>query len=385
MRIDPELIQRAKAVAAGAAEHASSVDTEGRFPQEAMDAVREQRLLGLLIPTELGGEGRTIREVGAVCEVIAGGCGSTGMIFAMHHNQIAGLVRHGDTDAFRERCRRIAEGQLLVASATTEISTGGDTRSSTCAVEPAEDGSFTLVKNAPVISYGDYADLLLLTARANPEAAANDQVLVFAEKDTLTLEPTNDWDTMGFRGTCSPGFIATVHASQDAILPVPFATISAHTMLPASHILWSSVWLGLALTAAEKCRTFVQHAARRTPGVTPPSASRLAELNIAVDSFAARVHQAAEEFDSIEPGSDELERMGFALAMNGLKIASSTAVVDVVNRAMLILGIAGYRNNTPYSMSRLLRDAHGAEVMVNNDRILLNSASMELVRRSRTP
>ncbi|XVX22159.1 acyl-CoA dehydrogenase family protein [Actinomycetota bacterium] len=385
MRVDAELIERAKRVAAVADEHAADVDLKGRFPQEALDAIKAERLLGLLVPTELGGEGRGMREVGAVCEVIAGACGSTGMIFAMHHNQIAGLVRHGDTDAFRERCRRIAAEQLLVASATTEISTGGDTRTSTCAVEAAEDGTFTLVKNAPVISYGEYADVLLLTARANPEAAPNDQVLVYAEKDALTLEPTNDWDTMGFRGTCSPGFIATVHASQDAIVPVPFATISAHTMLPASHILWSSVWLGLAVLAAEKCRKFVQHAARRTPGVTPPSANRLAELNIAVDTFTARVHHAAEEFDAIEAGSDELEKMGFALSMNGLKITSSTAVVDVVNRAMLILGIAGYRNNTPYSMSRLLRDAHGAEVMVNNDRILLNSASMELVRRSRTP
>jgi len=43
--------------------------------------------------------------------------------------------------------------------------------------------------------------------------------------------------------------------------------------------------------------------------------------------------------------------------------------------------MAGYRQDSPYSLGRLVRDAHGAAVMVNNDRILANNAQMLLVHK----
>jgi acyl-CoA dehydrogenase len=46
-------VESAAAIAAGAA---ASVDAGARFPDEAFAALREQRLLGILVPRELGGE-----------------------------------------------------------------------------------------------------------------------------------------------------------------------------------------------------------------------------------------------------------------------------------------------------------------------------------------
>ena len=43
--------------------------------------------------------------------------------------------------------------------------------------------------------------------------------------------------------------------------------------------------------------------------------------------------------------------------------------------------MAGYREDSPYSLGRLLRDAQGAAVMVNNDRIVANNAQMLLVHK----
>ena len=67
--------------------------------------------------------------------------------------------------------------------------------------------------------------------------------------------------------------------------------------------------------------------------------------------------------------------------VNGLKVAASTLVVDIVGRAMLICGIAGYREDSEYSLGRQLRDAYGAALMVNNDRIIGNSAQLLLVHK----
>ena len=46
-----------------------------------------------------------------------------------------------------------------------------------------------------------------------------------------------------------------------------------------------------------------------------------------------------------------------------------------------ICGIAGYKNDSPYSLGRHLRDAHSAALMIGNDRILATNASLLLVHK----
>jgi acyl-CoA dehydrogenase len=43
--------------------------------------------------------------------------------------------------------------------------------------------------------------------------------------------------------------------------------------------------------------------------------------------------------------------------------------------------MAGYREDSEFSLGRILRDAHGAALMINNDRINANSAQMLLIHR----
>jgi acyl-CoA dehydrogenase len=86
-------------------------------------------------------------------------------------------------------------------------------------------------------------------------------------------------------------------------------------------------------------------------------------------------------FEDIQDDPDRLSALGFAIAMNSLKVSSSTLVVDVVRQSMIICGLASYRMDTPYSLGRHLRDSIGASLMVNNDRIMGNNAQMLLVHR----
>jgi len=80
-----------------------------------------------------------------------------------------------------------------------------------------------------------------------------------------------------------------------------------------------------------------------------------------------------------QEGTDALSSIGFALKMNNLKISSSQLVVQIVQQALLICGILGYKNDTKFSVGRHLRDAHSAALMVGNDRIYATNASMLLV------
>ena len=177
-------------------------------------------------PSSSAAPERRIAEVAAAVEALGRHCASTAMIYAMHQIQVASIVRHGRSAWARDYLRDVAERELLLASATTETGIGGDVRSSSCAVE--RDGDrFRLEKDAPVISYGAYADAVLVTARRTPDSPPNDQVLVVVPTTPSTLEERSGWDTLGFRGTCSNGFLLRAEGDVDQILSDPYGDISS--------------------------------------------------------------------------------------------------------------------------------------------------------------
>lgn len=377
-----DLARRAKRVAEVAALHADSVDREGRFPAEAVAALKTERLLGLQVPTQYGGEGAGLAQIAEVCCTLGQACSASAMVFAMHHIKLASLVTHGLTSDWHcGLMDKVANEQLLIASSTTEAGIGGDLRNSLCAVE-AEGDLFNLGKDASVISYGAQADVILVTARRNPEAPTSDQVLVALLRDQMTLTRTSTWDTLGMRGTCSEGFRLEARGVPCVqILPKPFAEIAAQSMLASSHLLWSSVWFGIASYAVDRARSFVQGEARRRPGTIPPSAVRLAEAANALQAMKATVVSGLRRYEGAQHEPDELSSIGFAVSLNNIKTTSSTMAVDIVQRALGIVGISGYRNDTPFSLGRPLRDVMSAPLMIANDRILSNTANLLLVQK----
>ena len=329
-----------------------------------------------------GGLGLGISELAGICEAIAQRCASAGMIFAMHQIQVACLVRHAASSTYhRAYLTELCDRQLLIASVTSEVGVGGDTRQSICAVE-REGERFRLLKQATTVSYGAYADDLLVTCRRTPDAASGDQVLVLLRKANYVLTQTSTWDTLGMRGTCSPGFTLESSGDAEQVVPGSFVDSSAQTMVPFSHILWSAVWLGIASDAVARAGTFVRSEARKTPGTVPPTAHRLAELSAHLQLMRTNVDAVTAECDRLiasQDGNGALLGMGFALKMNNLKVISSRLAAEIVQQALLICGVMGYRNDTKYSLGRHLRDSLSAALMIGNDRILSKSASLLLV------
>ncbi len=184
------------------------------------------------------------------------------------------------------------------------------------------------------------------------------------------------------RGTCSEGFRLEAKGVPCAqILPKPFAEIAAQSMLASSHLLWASVWFGIATYAVDRARSFVQGEARRRPGTVPPSALRLAEAANALQAMKATVLSGLRKYEGAQHDPDELSSLGFAVSLNNVKTTSSAMAVDIVQRALAIVGISGYRNDTPFSLGRPLRDVLSAPLMIANDRILSNTANLLLVQK----
>jgi acyl-CoA dehydrogenase len=374
-----DLKRRAQAAAAVAAQHAAAVDSAARFPAEAFSAARAQRLLGILVPVELGGEGASISDVVDVCYVLGRACGSTAMIYAMHQIMVACLVRHAPGSAWHNALlRRLCAEQLLLASSTTEGQGGGDLRKSDCAV--VQDGArFTLTKSATVMSYGAQADGVVTTARRSPDAPATDQVLVALLKESYSLDRLSGWDTLGMRGTCSAGFKLEAGGKIEQVLSEPYQKIHAHTVMPVAHLTWSAVWTGIAASAVERARQFVRKAARGQAGQLPPGAAHLTRASATLRVLQATVTSALRRYESILAHGGEPEGLDFQTTLNLLKVNASEMSIATVTSALQACGLAGYRNDGDFSVARYLRDALSSTVMINNDRILGNVASAALL------
>jgi acyl-CoA dehydrogenase len=367
-----------------AAPNADAVDRDARFPSETIDALRGERALSAFIPTELGGGGVAFETIAAACFELGRRCGASAMVFAMHQIQVISIVRHLEDAAwFEEYLRAVSTEQRLIASATSEVGTGGDMGRSVAAVTPAESGSLTFEKQAPTVSYGAHADDLFVTLRRSPDAEPSDQVVVLARKEQLTLEPTGTWDPLGMRGTCSPGYLLRAAIAAEQVLPTPFPSVSAESMVPVSHILWSHLWLGIATDAFDRARAFVRAAAKQKPGEPPSAAVRLSHVMSELSLLRAEVHSALGEFveASEEPGRERLSTMALALRFNNLKIAASEQAPRVCQGALGVNGIMGFKNDTPFSVGRHLRDTMSACLMVANERIHQTNASLLLIAK----
>jgi len=375
-------VQRIAEDIAGA--HADEVDREARFPAETLAALREERALSALIPGELGGEGVSFPVIAGACLTLGRRCAASAMVFAMHQIQVASIVRHlEDAPWFESYLRDVASEQRLIASVTSEVGTGGDMGKSVAAVTPLPDGTCGFRKQAPTVSYGAHADDLLTTLRRSPEAEPGDQVVALTRREQITLEPTGTWDPLGMRGTCSPGYVVSAEFLPEQVLSTPFARVSAESMVPVSHILWSHLWLGIATDAFDRARAFVRASARQKPGQPLPAAQRLSHLMSELSLLRAEVGLGLREFmeASEEPGRERLSTIACALRFNNLKIAASEQAPRVCQGALGVCGIMGFKNDTPFSVGRHLRDSMSASLMVANERIHQTNASLLLIAK----
>lgn len=367
-----------------AAVHAVDVDREARFPQETIQALRDAGALSAFVPTELGGAGVSFEAIASACFTLGRRCGASAMVFAMHQIQIVTIARHLEQAPwFEAYLHDVADEQRLVASATSEIGTGGDMGRSVAAVTPADDGTLTFEKKAPTVSYGAHADDLLTTLRRAPDAEPSDQVLVLSRREQTELEPTGTWDPLGMRGTCSPGFVVRAEFVPEQVLATPFPKVSVESMVPVSHILWSQLWLGIATDAFDRARAFVRAAAKQKPGQPPPTAVRLSHLMSELSLLRAEVGSGLRGFveASAEPDRESLSTMASQLRFNNLKIAASEQAPRVCQGAMGVCGIMGFKNDTPFSVGRHLRDTMSACLMVANERIHQTNASLLLIAK----
>jgi acyl-CoA dehydrogenase len=123
----------------------------------------------------------------------------------------------------------------------------------------------------------------------------------------------------------------------------------------------------------------VRNSTRHRNGEPPPGAPHLTRAMLSLRTLRGIIISALDRYERVLAEGEELESLDFQNAMNLLKVTTSEFAISTVMSTMQVCGLTGYRNDGEFSISRYLRDVLSSSLMINNDRILANSATAALL------
>ena len=85
--------------------------------------------------------------------------------------------------------------------------------------------------------------------------------------------------------------------------------------------------------------------------------------------------------DASENDRERLTTIAMILRFNNLKLAASEHAPKICQGALGVTGIVGFKNDTPFSVGRHIRDSMSASLMVANERIHQTNASLLLIAK----
>jgi acyl-CoA dehydrogenase len=111
-------------------------------------------------------------------------------------------------------------------------------------------------------------------------------------------------------------------------------------------------------------------------------ALRLSHLMSELALLRAEVGSGLRDFlAASENDRERLSTMATILRFNNLKVASSEQAPRICQGALGVTGIVGFKNDTPFSVGRHLRDTISASLMIANERIHQTNASLLLIAK----
>jgi alkylation response protein AidB-like acyl-CoA dehydrogenase len=379
VRTDTEVAALAQRVADEVlAPRAAACDAAGALPPENLRELGRTGLLGLLVPARYGGLGGTVGQYARVAEILARACPSTGMTWVMHTSQYVALVEHGSERQRAAYLPAIADGSLLVASATTEPGTGGNFFYCNSAARRSGAG-WLLTSTKPVVTAARHAGLCFAITRADPEASGDHLSLFMVPCDAPGVSVFGSWDTVGMRATESLGLQLTDVALSDLHLlgeEGRYGPIALSSTLPVGLCGFAAVWLGAAQAAFHLA---VEQARRRGHrfSVAGDEAGhavsayesvqrQVGEASLLLQQARAFIQSVAASADEAKPARDRPIPLGRALpiveAALAARVAAGESALTVTTTALRIAGAQGYRR-AALEIERYHRDVLSAQVM----------------------
>jgi alkylation response protein AidB-like acyl-CoA dehydrogenase len=147
-------------------------DRKERFPQEALDGLKQTGFIGLSIPEEFGGGGGDPMSYVLFIEELGRGDANVRSIVSVHLGLVAGSIDRWGTSEQKERwLPQMATGEVLGCFGLTEPDYGSNPADLQATAVKQADGGYVLNGTKIFITNGTIAGLTLFMARTGGQGA----------------------------------------------------------------------------------------------------------------------------------------------------------------------------------------------------------------------
>jgi alkylation response protein AidB-like acyl-CoA dehydrogenase len=356
LKRSPDLEAAARRIVPRLAARAEAHDRAGAFPEADFEDIRAAGLLGLMVPSRLGGPNAGFRDYVQVAMTLASGSGATALVYNMHASVTGalaltseGLARTlGAPDEFfaaRDLFLREALDGSLFAVAMSERGAGARLTQMTTTYQPVAEG-YRIRGSKTFVSGAGFANRYLVAARSAGEGPPEVSHFLIPAGNGVTVEET--WDSLGMRATGSHDLHLDVVVPPETLiggmegLSVPLAFIMPQWLVAS----YAAVYVGIAQSAIDAT---VEHVQKRGTKSLPSVRMRIGRADAAVAAARIAVEKAAQLIDE-SPGEAETNRWVYRA-----KLLAGDTAMEVAASMLEAAGTSAIRRGS--ALERIYRDA----------------------------
>jgi alkylation response protein AidB-like acyl-CoA dehydrogenase len=341
------------------APHREAVDRECRWPAHSLKAMADAGLMGLHVPTPLGGHNQGLSALAVITEALGRHCPSSALCYGMHCVGTAVIAAKATPDQGERYLRPIAEGRHITTLALSESGSGAHFYLPQTAMA-GRNGGFIANGSKQFVTNGGFADSYVISTQSIAPDGDGDFSCLVLDRDTPGMQWQAPWAGFGMRGNASCAL-----ALNDVRIPATNILGEAgdqvwyafEVVAPYFLVAMAGTYLGIAQAALDIAVGHVKARRYSHSGTTladePTVQYKIAALWSEVEKTRGLLYRAALAADLGEPGA--------TTGIMAAKAGAGDACVTVTNEAMTRCGGIAYRENS--RLSQCLRDARACHVM----------------------
>ncbi len=362
-------------------ERAARHDLDATFPAENVDDLKASGVMAAFVPAELGGLGLdSVHDWAVAMERLGRGDASTAIALNMHLGICRNLARgyrgakaqgnDAGVAQFEGMLRAVVAGKLVICATATEP--GTDFLRPQTTATPTSDG-YVLNGRKIFVTMSPVADLFALNVKV-PGEGEDRMGFAFVPAGTPGLEPQDDWNALGMRGSGSQSIVFRHCEVPAGAIQVAGAWGGWNPGLLMGRTLGNLTLVGVFLGIAERARELAVASARtqeRPKYGGPASRSSgvqhlMGEIDIELAAARALLGDVARRLDAVlEAHGGETPDLEQAHAcMRDYQCAKwvvNQGALRIVSRAMDVVGGGAFM--TGNELSRLYRDVRAGPFM----------------------
>ncbi|MDH6124096.1 acyl-CoA dehydrogenase family protein [Kitasatospora sp. GP82] len=344
------------------APYAAEVDEQGRFPQEALDALQANDLHAVHVPQEYGGEGADALATVLVIEEVARVCASSSLIPAVNKLGSLPVQLSGSEELKQKYLGALARGEGMFSYCLSEPDAGSDAAGMKTRAE--RDGDFWVLNGVKRwITNAGVSEFYTVMAVTDPEKRSKGISAFVVEKSDEGVSFGAPEKKLGIKGSPTREvYLDNVRIPADRIIGAEgtgFAT--AMKTLDHTRITIAAQALGIAQGALDYAKGYVKERKQFGKAIAEFQGVQFMLADMAMKLEAARqlTYAAAAKSQRLD---GDLTFFGAAA-----KCFASDVAMEITTDAVQLLGGYGYTRD--YPVERMMRDAKITQIYEGTNQV----------------